>query len=141
VLRARQRGGPTKGRHGGGEENAGVYQQVARMVKLPARGVFSGGQPTTISMKTTAHSIISSATGFGLAAFTVISFLTAGIAAPATVLGFSFLAVYGLCEMAFIDYTPLHRTHLSVVRPAYAGRVIVPAIVEFEKASVSRRAA
>jgi hypothetical protein len=97
-------------------------------------------------MKTTAHTIISSATGFGLAAFTIASFAIAGIAAPATVLGFSFLAVYGICEMAFIDYTPLRRSRAAAVRnsnesaPAVR-RVVVPAIVEFERSIDARRAA
>jgi hypothetical protein len=97
-------------------------------------------------MKNTAHSIISTATGIGLAAFTVISFFTAGLAAPATVLGFSFLAVYGLCEMAFIDYTPLRVS--GARRPALAPapkpavrRTIIPAIVEFEHSEPVRRAA
>jgi hypothetical protein len=97
-------------------------------------------------MKNTAHSIISTATGLGLAAFTVISFFTAGIAAPATVLGFSFLAVYGLCEMAFIDYTPLRvggvrRLALAPAPKATVSRPIVPAIVEFEHTEPARRAA
>jgi hypothetical protein len=98
-------------------------------------------------MKTTAHSIISSAAGFGLAAFTIVSFLTAGIAAPATVLGFSFLAVYGLCEMAFIDYTPLRVARVAAApvvntRAIAATRhVVVPAIVEFEPRRTSERRA
>jgi hypothetical protein len=55
----------------------------------------------------TARSLLSATTGLGLSALTTVSFLTAGIAAPATVLGISFLAVYGLFEIAVLETRPI----------------------------------
>lgn len=97
-------------------------------------------------MKTTAHTIISTATGLGLAVFTIASFLIAGPAAPATLLGFSFLAVYGMSEMAMIEYTPLGarrpaRRNPGQATPRAAGHTTVPAIVEFERPASRRCAA
>lgn len=94
-------------------------------------------------MKTTAHTILSSATGFGLAALTIASFAVAGIAAPATVLGLSSLAVYALFEMACIEYTPVRRSVRTPVVSVRTSprRAVVPAIVEFASSGTSRRAA
>lgn len=74
-------------------------------------------------MKSITHTLLSSAAGFGLAAFTLVSFALGGFAAPETAMGFSFLVVYGLCEMAFIDYTPL--------RASAGGRRTVPSLARF----------
>jgi hypothetical protein len=98
-------------------------------------------------MKTTAHAIISSATGLGLASFTIISFIIAGIAAPATVLSFSLLAVYGMCEIAVIDYTPLNLARgrqalfAETSNEAAANPNGAPTAIRFEKAATNDRAA
>jgi hypothetical protein len=57
-------------------------------------------------MKTTARSLLS-ALGLGLAAFTALSFLVAGFAASTTVTGIALLTVYGIFEIALIDYAPI----------------------------------
>lgn len=56
-------------------------------------------------MNTSLRSLLSAATGFGLAGFTVFSASTAGILADTTVIAFSLLAIYGLLEIAMISYT------------------------------------
>jgi hypothetical protein len=80
----------------------------------------------------TARSLFSVTTGLGLATFTAIAFVTAGIAAPATVMGFSFLAVYGMFEIALLDSAPPAR--VRAVRPAGT-------VVHFSVPACNRRAA
>ena len=83
----------------------------------------------------TARFVLSISAGLGLAAFTAISFVASGISAPSTVLGFSFLTVYGLFEIALLDYAPAVRT--SSVRAARnPGR-----LVEFPAAPANHRRA
>jgi len=98
-------------------------------------------------MKTTARFLLSAATGLGLAAFLVFSAFTAGANAPATVIAFALLAIYGMLEIAILSYaTPRYLTRPVTVRrtptvvsaPHY---MRVPAIVEMPRSSTHRRAA
>lgn len=99
-------------------------------------------------MKPTARSIISAVTGTGLAVFTVSSALAVGPAASSTMLGFSFLALFGLLEITILAYKPARfvRINASAVdlRPKPATlpyRPRVPAVVEFAPTSSGRCAA
>jgi len=98
-------------------------------------------------MKTTARSIISATTGLGLTAFTLFSAFAYGTPAPATVLGFAFLSIYGLLEIAVLSYaSPRFELRPASVRPAPAMTSMpklagVSAIVEMPASSTSRRAA
>lgn len=62
----------------------------------------------TATMNTTARSLVSTSLGLGLAAFTAIAAFAFGAAAPATLLGFGFLAAYGVLEIAVASYEPPH---------------------------------
>lgn len=55
-------------------------------------------------MNTTLRSIVSSTIALGLVAFTVISAFAFGAAASPTLLGFGFLAAYGILEIAVASY-------------------------------------
>lgn len=97
-------------------------------------------------MKTSARFILSSVTGLGLVACTVISAFTFGAAATSTVIAFSLLSVFGLVEIAVLSYTPRRFVVRPVVtvRPATVTRrnyVRVPALVEVPAAAYTRRAA
>lgn len=90
-------------------------------------------------MKTTARTFLSSITGLGLAVFTIASVLFAGLAAYTTVLGFSFLALFGMAEIAILSY----RTPATVFggrpprpAPAHSANVVV-----FPRQSALRKAA
>lgn len=92
-------------------------------------------QTTLSTMKTSAHSVISTTTALGLATFSIASAFTAGAAAPTTIVAFGLLAIYGLIEIAILSYTE-PRVIGSVVRTtprATAARrlVRVPALVEY----------
>jgi hypothetical protein len=91
-------------------------------------------------MKITAHTLISSVTGLSLVAYTLVSLINEGPATPGAVLGFSFLAVYGLLEMALIEYVPLgHSRTLRPCRGNAGGKGA--GMVEFPAAVHARRAA
>ena len=92
-------------------------------------------------MKITAHALLSTLVGSTLAAYTVISFMSEGFAAPGAALGLSFLVVYGLLEMALIEYVPLGSSRGSrpAVRIAAAKRT--SAVVGFPAQAPVRRAA
>ncbi len=118
-------------------------------MKSLARDVFISGQitQTFTKMKTTARSIISAATGLGLAAFTIISAFTAGANASATVIAFALLAIFGMLEIAILSYSAprfvkrsagVRRAPALVSTRTYAR---VPALVEMPVSSTSRRAA
>lgn len=98
-------------------------------------------------MKTSFRSILSAVTGLGLAAFTFISAFTVGVDAPATVLAFSLLTVFGLVEIAILSYMPrrllarpraLQPLRVTQARPI---RVRVPALIEVPASAYTRRAA
>lgn len=57
--------------------------------------------------------IVSSSLAVGLLAFTAISAFTLGAAAPATLLGFGFLAAYGVLEIAVASYEEPHRVFVQ----------------------------
>jgi hypothetical protein len=103
--------------------------------------VFIEDHPTATTMKITAHTLVSSVIASSLAAYTVISFLSEGLPAPGAVLGFSFLAVYGLCEMAFIEYVPLGYVRSARRPAATTARKRAEVIVGFTAPAHARRAA
>ena len=55
-------------------------------------------------MNTRIHSILSASAALGLASFTSVSAFVLGVAAPATLLSFGLLAVYGLLEITLVSY-------------------------------------
>jgi hypothetical protein len=98
-------------------------------------------------MKTTARSLLSAVTGLGLATFMLISAFTFGANAPATVIAFSLLVIYGLLEIAILSYsTPRFVTRRVATRrsptlvglPGYSR---VPALAENPERANARRAA
>ncbi len=80
-------------------------------------------------MNTTARSTLSTSTALGLASFTITSAFTAGAAAPATLLGFGLLAVYGLIEIVIVSYETPRFVTLStpVAVRAETARTVAPA--------------
>ena len=76
-------------------------------------------------MKTNSRSVVSAAAGVGLAAATIISAVATGIAAPATVISFGLLAIYGLLEIAVVSYAP-RRAARSSALPRIADVVEFP---------------
>jgi hypothetical protein len=95
-------------------------------------------------MKTTARFIISATTGLGLTAFTLFSAFAFGSASTATVLGFAFLAIYGLLEIAVLSYAA-PRFEVRPVRVTRPAPVLValpaPAAIELRSTVSDRRAA
>jgi hypothetical protein len=55
-------------------------------------------------MNTRIHFILSASVSIGLASFAGISAFLLGVAAPATLLSFGLLAVYGMLEIAVLSY-------------------------------------
>jgi hypothetical protein len=92
-------------------------------------------------MHSTARKITSATIGLGLASLSVAFAFTIGVQAPATVLTFALLAIYGLAEIAIVSYAPrrsvldgvrARRVHVAAVRRT---RVRIPALVEYAHAN------
>jgi hypothetical protein len=92
-------------------------------------------------MKITAHALLSTLVGSTLAAYTVINFVSEGFAAPGAVLGLSFLAVYGLLEMALIEYVPLGSSRTPRPSAHITASKRTGAVVGFPAQAPVRRAA
>jgi hypothetical protein len=95
-------------------------------------------------MNNSARTIITGSTGIAIIAFTAVSAAVAGFAAPATVIGVGAFVVWGLIEIAMVDYVPHAAGNLRLpVRPApvRARRPIMPALVEFRSPRVVRQVA
>lgn len=96
-------------------------------------------------MKTTARSILSATTAFGLTAFALFSAFNSGTSASVTATAVGLLAIYGLLEMAILTYSPRRTLNL---RRTPALRVVsenttvrIPALVEYPACSTRARAA
>ncbi len=93
-------------------------------------------------MNTTARSLVSTSLALGLTAFTAIAAFTFGAAAPATVLGFGFLAAYGILEIAVVSYEPprLVSARRRAPRSAAEARPVA-GMIEYPRHEDIRRAA
>jgi len=91
-------------------ENSPEDQEFAEIMQLRARLVFIGGQhsTSTVTMNTNIRSAVSTSIALGLVSFTVTSALVSSVAAPATLVAFGLLAVYGMIEITLVSYEGPH---------------------------------
>ena len=81
-------------------------------------------------MNTNIRSTLSTSISLGLVSFAITSALVASVAAPATVISFGLLAVYGLIEIAIVSYQAprhpcsQHAATPSTHRSAHSGAII-----------------
>ena len=100
-------------------------------------------------MNTNTRSILSAATGFGLAAFTATSAFIAGASASVTLYAFGLLTAYAMINILVLSYAPRRslagntRRFVPVASvPVHARTVVrVPAVVEYPQCPARAEAA
>lgn len=81
-------------------------------------------------MNTNIRSTVSTSIALGLISFSVTSALVSSVAAPATLVAFGLLAVYGMIEIAIVSYegprfvAPAPAGPMGTRQPALVGAVI-----------------
>lgn len=87
-------------------------------------------------MNTNIRSTVSTSIALGLVSFAVTSALVSSVAAPATLVAFGLLAVYGMIEITLVSYEGPHFIAPASSEPADAPQAARPrAVIQFPVAA------